>query len=105
MPVKNYRDDQLKRLADLEYSSQYLKVALDETLKDGNMEAFLLALKNVVDAAGAVKAVAEDADISRQHLHRLLSGNGNPTLETTVSILNAVGLTIDIKPLGSQIEA
>ena len=64
--------------------------------------SFLLALNNVVDAAGAVKAVAEDADISRQHLHRLLSGNGNPTLETTVSILNALGLTIDIKPLGSQ---
>ncbi|ESA36541.1 dna-binding prophage protein [Leptolyngbya sp. Heron Island J] len=104
MPVKDYRDDQLKRLSDPEYSSQYLKVALDETLQDGNMEAFLLALKNVVDAAGAVKAVAEDADISRQHLHRLLSGNGNPTLETTVSILNAVGLTIDIKPLENQIK-
>lgn len=99
MPVKDYRDDQLKRLSDPEYSSQYLKVALDETLEDGNMEAFLLALKNVVDAAGAVKAIAEDADISRQHLHRLLNGNGNPTLETTISILNAVGLTIDIKPV------
>ncbi|MEM9484617.1 MAG: hypothetical protein AAGA83_13100 [Cyanobacteria bacterium P01_F01_bin.116] len=31
------------------------------------------------------------------------TGNGNPTLETTVSILNAVGLTIDIKPLDSQV--
>ena len=99
MPVKDYREDQLERLSDPEYSAQYLKIALDETIKDGNMEAFLLALKNVVDATGAVKAIATDADISRQHLHRLLSGNGNPTLETTVSILNVVGLTIDIKPL------
>lgn len=102
MPVKDYREDQLERLSDPEYSAQYLKIALDETINDGNMEAFLLALKNVVDATGAVKAIATDADISRQHLHRLLSGNGNPTLETTVSILNAVGLTIDIKPLVSQ---
>ena len=102
MPVRDYRDDQSKRLSDPEYSSQYLKVALDETLKDGNMEAFLLALKNVVDSAGAAKAIAADADISRQHLHRLLSGDGNPTLETTVSILHAVGLTIDIKPLINQ---
>ena len=99
MPVKDYRDDQLEKLSDPEYSTQYLKIALDETIKDGNMEAFLLALKNVVDATGAVKAIAADADISRQHLYRLLSGNGNPTLETTVSILNTVGFTIDIRPL------
>ncbi|MEM9907022.1 MAG: transcriptional regulator [Cyanobacteria bacterium P01_D01_bin.44] len=103
MPVKSYRDDQLKRLSDPEYSAQYLKVSLDETLKDGHMEAFLLALKNVVDATGAVQKVASDAGISRQHLHRLLGGNGNPTLETTISILNAVGLTIDIKPLANQV--
>ena len=103
MPVKDYREDQLKRLSEPEYFAQYLKTALDETIKDGKMEAFLLALKNVIDATGAVKAIATDADISRQHLHRLLSGNGNPTLETTVSILNAVGLTIDIKPLGNQV--
>lgn len=103
MPVKDYRDDQLKRLSNPEYSALYLKTALDETLQDGNMEAFLLALKNVVDAAGAVKDIAEDADISRQHLHRLLSGNGNPTLETTVSILNAVGITLDFKPIGSEV--
>ncbi|MEO0458672.1 MAG: transcriptional regulator [Cyanobacteria bacterium P01_A01_bin.114] len=103
MPVKNYRDDQLTRLSNPEYSAQYLKVALDETLKDGHMEAFLLALKNVVDATGAVKKLASEADISGQHLHRLLSGNGNPTLETIVSVLNTVGLTIDIKPLSNQV--
>ena len=78
MPVKSYRDDQLARLSEPEYSSLYLKAALDETIQDGDMEAFLLALKNVVDATGAVTQVASDADISRQHLHRLLSGEGNP---------------------------
>jgi DNA-binding phage protein len=64
MPVKDYKEDQLERLSDPEYSSQYLKIALDETIKDGNMEAFLLALKNVVDASGAVKAIADDANPS-----------------------------------------
>lgn len=104
MPVKNYRDDLLVRLRDPEYSSHYLKAALDETLEDGNMEAFLLALKNIVDAKGRVQEVASSADISRQHLHRLLSGIGNPTLETLASVLRAVGLTIDFRPVSEATE-
>ncbi|MBE9075787.1 helix-turn-helix domain-containing protein [Romeria aff. gracilis LEGE 07310] len=99
MPIKNYRDDLLVRLCDPEYSSYYLKAALDETLEDGNTEAFLLALKNLVDAKGSVQEVASNADISRQHLHRLLSGTGNPTLETLAAVLHAVGLTIDFRPV------
>ena len=98
MPAKNYREDLLVRLSDAHYASQYLKAALDEALQDGNMEAFLLALKNLVDATGPVQEVASEADVSRQHLYRLLSGKGNPTLETLASVLQVVGLTIDFKP-------
>jgi len=97
MPVRNYRDELLVRLSDPEYSAQYLKVALDETLEDGNMEAFLLALKNIVDAKTPVQEVANNADLSRQHLHGILSGS-NPTLATIASVLHAIGLTIDFKP-------
>ncbi|MGB7413444.1 MAG: helix-turn-helix domain-containing protein [Thermosynechococcaceae cyanobacterium] len=96
--MKSYQDDLLIRLKDLDYAATYLKVALDETLVDGDTEAFLLALKNVVDARGKVKDVANEADITRQHLYRLLSGNGNPTLETMAAVLKAVGLSIDFKP-------
>ena len=99
MPTKDYREDLLKRLSSSEYAAQYLKAALDETLSDGNMEAFLLALRNIVDATGARQEVATEAKISRQHLYRMLSGDGNPTLETLTSVLQAVGLTIDFKPL------
>jgi DNA-binding phage protein len=98
MPAKSYREDLLKRLLDSNYASQYLKVAFDETLKDGNMEAFLLALKNIVDAKCSVQEVANEAQVSRQNLHLLLSGKGNQSIETIVSVLHAVGLTIDFKP-------
>jgi len=50
MPTKDYQTDLLQRLANLEYAVQYLKAAFDETIIDGNKSAFLLALKNVVDA-------------------------------------------------------
>ncbi len=99
MPTKDYTEDLLKRLSSSEYAAQYLKAALDETLSDGNMEAFLLALRNIVDATGARQEVATEAKISRQHLYQMLSGDGNPTLETLTSVLQAVGLTIDFKPL------
>ena len=98
MPTKDYRQDLLQRLGDSQYAATYLKAALDESLSDGNTEAFLLALKNVVEATDATQAVANKSKISRQHLYRLLSGEGNPTLETLTSVLQAVGLTLDFKP-------
>ena len=99
MPTKDYQTDLLQRLANREYAAQYLKAAFDETLADGNKAAFLLALKNVIDATGAMQTVANEAQISRQHLYRMLSEEGNPTLETLTSVLQAVGMTIDFKPV------
>jgi probable addiction module antidote protein len=104
MPTKSYREDLLKRLANPEYAALYLKASLDETLEDGSMEVFLLALKDVVEAKGAVQAIASDADISRQHLYRLLNGTGNPTLETLSAVLQAVGIAIDFKPASETVE-
>jgi probable addiction module antidote protein len=99
MPTKDYQTDLLKRLANPEYAAHYLKTAFDETLADGNKTAFLLALKNVVNATGTMQTMANEAKISRQHLYRMLSEEGNPTLETLTSVLQAVGMTIDFKPL------
>ncbi|MDJ0899727.1 MAG: hypothetical protein QNJ55_13040 [Xenococcus sp. MO_188.B8] len=56
MPTKDYQTDLLKRLANPAYVAQYLKAALNETLADGNKTAFLLALKNVVDATIEVRS-------------------------------------------------
>jgi probable addiction module antidote protein len=99
MPTKDYKTDLLERLSNSNYAAIYLKAALDETLSDGNTEAFLLALKNVVEAKGSTQVIANESKISRQHLYRILSGDGNPTLDTLTSILQAVGLTIDFKPV------
>lgn len=102
MPTKDYKTDKIQRLSDSQYAAIYLKAALDETLADGNTEAFLLALKNVVEAKSSTQEVASESNISRQHLYRILSGDGNPTLETLTSVLQAVGLTIDFKPTSVQ---
>jgi probable addiction module antidote protein len=99
MPMKSYQTDLLIRLADPEYAAEYLKVAFDETLADGDMAAFSMALKNVVEARDSVSHIAQEAQISRQHLYRLLNGQGNPTLETLMAVLKTVGLSLDFKPI------
>ncbi len=99
MPTKDYQTDLLKRLANSEYAAQYLKAAFDETIADGNKSAFLLALKNVVDATGEMQTVVKNANISPQKLSQIFSEEENPTLETLTSVLHAVGITIDFVPL------
>jgi DNA-binding phage protein len=48
MRLKNYREDLLERLKDVEYAAEYLAQVLAEKDK----AAFLVALKDVVEATG-----------------------------------------------------
>ena len=41
------------RLADSAYAKEYLTVALEEYEADGNIEAFLLAIRDVANAQGS----------------------------------------------------
>ena len=84
MPVKDYRTDLLVRLANPDYAALYLKTALDETLKDGDREAFVLALRNVVEARQVTQESSADAP--------------SKPLQRVLAVLSAVGLTIDFKP-------
>ncbi len=68
MPVKNYQDDLLKRLSNPNYASQYLKVALDETFKDGNKEALILALNNIIEAKKMFKTLPKTTEKSQKKL-------------------------------------
>lgn len=99
MPVKNHQDDLLKRLSDPNYASQYLKVALDETLKDGNKEAFFLALKNIMDAKQKFKTLPKTTEKSQKKIEQLLCKKEQLTIENLLFILQSVGISIDFKPI------
>jgi DNA-binding phage protein len=98
MPVRDYQADLLVQLADPNYAALYLKASLDETLKDGDWEAFLLALDNVVEARQTTTAGVINGDIADQPLQRPLGNGKTPTLESFVVTLSSVGLVIDVKP-------
>ena len=45
-----------------------------------------------------LESKARKTKIRRQHLYRILSGEGNPTLGTLTSVLSSVGLSLDFSP-------
>ncbi len=82
-------------------ASEYLKASLDEYEKDGNIEAFLIAIRTVADAQGGITELAKKTELNRQSLYRTLSKNGNPRLKTLDIILNSLGFKLTIEPIPS----
>lgn len=74
----------------------YLQVALDEYQEDHDREAFMLALKDITKAQGGIAHLAAETHLNREHLYRLLSGKGNPTLDTLTTILQTLGMRIKL---------
>ena len=50
---RNYEESLEARLADSAYAKAYLTIALEEYEEDGNIEAFLLAIRDVANAQGS----------------------------------------------------
>jgi probable addiction module antidote protein len=92
MRLKNYRDDLLKRLRDPEYAAEYLA----QVLAEADSAAFLIALKDVVEARGGVGELAGRVGLKRPSLYRILSKKGNPTLATLQEILKPLNLRVSI---------
>jgi probable addiction module antidote protein len=90
--LNNYKDDLLERLRDPEYAAEYLA----QVLAEEDSDAFLLALKDVVEAYGGIGSLAKRVRIKRPSLYKVLSKNGNPRLVTLQEILCPLGLRVSI---------
>ncbi len=55
-----------------------------------------MALRDVAEAYG-LSAVAQDAQLNRENLYRMLSGQGNPQLSSLNSLLKTVGLRLSVE--------
>lgn len=74
------------------FAQTYLHQAFLDIDEEGGQEAFLLALRHVVEARGGMATVAQKAGVSRETLYRTLSPAGNPTLKTLRNIVKAAGM-------------
>jgi probable addiction module antidote protein len=91
MAPAEYNEGLLNRLQDLAYASEYL----NEALREGSQEMFMLALRDVAKAKGIAKA-ARESNLNRETMYRMLSEKGNPNLSSLTKLLDTLGLTITI---------
>lgn len=80
--------------ADPAYAEIYLQTALEEIYEVGGVAAFLTALRRVIEARGGVTEIAKKSGITRQHIYKALSENGNPTIGTLTEITRAAGVRL-----------
>jgi probable addiction module antidote protein len=98
---RNFRDYHIEKLRDPEEARVYLDIALEEHEKDGDAEAFLLALRDVAEAQGGIGQLAKRTDLNRQNLYTALSEKGNPRLQTIETILHGLGFRLSVERIKS----
>jgi len=91
----DYHDYLIESLKEPSEAAGYLNAALD----DGDIDVFLEALRNVVEAHGGMTKLSENTSKGRNSLYKTISGNGgNPYLKNTSEILQALGFHLTIIP-------
>ncbi len=83
-------------LAEALKSDEAIEVFLDDAFETGDARDIARALGVVARAKGMTK-IAQETGLAREQLYRSLSENGNPTLETTIAVLKAIGFKISGK--------
>jgi len=91
MATANYQEGLLKRLQEPEYAKEYL----NEALKEGSQEVFMVALRDVAKAKG-ISLIAKETELNRESMYRMLSKKGNPNLSSLSKLLDTLGLTLNI---------
>lgn len=82
--------------ADALTSDEAVEAFLMDAFDTGNAGHIASAL-GVVARARGMTAVAQKTGLAREQLYRSLSENGNPTLETTLAVMKALGFDMASK--------
>ena len=75
------------------FASEYMTAILEEYKNFKDNKAILGALKQIALAQG-ISTIAQRAGIPRVTISRALSEKGNPRMDTFMSIIDAMGLTL-----------
>lgn len=79
--------------ADALTSDEAVEVFLNEAFATGDAGYIAHALGVVARAKGMTK-IARETGLAREQLYKSLSEQGNPTLETTLAVLKAIGFEL-----------
>lgn len=91
MPTIDYKKWLLEQLKDLDFAAGYIT----ESIEEGEA-AFLLAVRDVVEAQGGVSSLSKNTSLNREGLYDMLSEKGNPRLSSLSTVFEALGLQIAV---------
>jgi probable addiction module antidote protein len=79
--------------ADMLRSDEAIEVFLSDALETGDAGHIASALGVVARAKGMTR-IARETGLAREQLYKSLSATGNPTLETTLAVMKAIGFEL-----------
>ncbi len=92
MALKVYPFDPATHLETEEDILHYLEAAME-----GNDAKHIASALGDVARSKGMSEISKKAGVGRQALYNSLSENGNPTLETLVGVLDALGLSLTVQ--------
>ncbi|MGB4485807.1 MAG: DNA-binding protein [Pseudomonas veronii] len=91
--IRSHEESVLEMLrGDEAFAIEYLSVALEEIDEDGGEDAFLIALRRLVEARGGVGSLSQSTGLARGNLYRSIAAGGDPKLSTILKVLQALGI-------------
>jgi probable addiction module antidote protein len=90
MAVKTYPVDIAQELKTEEEIEGFIDAAIEEAKNDTDPKYLIHAFETAARARGMLKT-AQEADVDRASLYRILSGETDPRASTLAKIANALG--------------
>ena len=100
--AKTSRYDVAEHLQTPREMAAYLEACLEQA---GGDAAFIAKALGDIARARGMTQVARDAGLSRESLYKALSGERNPSFETILRVIEALGLRLHAEAAGNMAEA
>lgn len=82
-------------------SDEAIAAFMADAFSSGDAGCVAHALGVVARAKGMTQ-IARETGLSREQLYRSFSENGNPTLKTTIAVMNALGVALTARPKSNE---
>ena len=83
--------------SDIELQQLYLEQLFNEYVQDNNIEAFLSALKPLIELNYNITEFAKKTGINRTYFYKLFNNKVVPDFSTLIIIIKNLGFEIDFK--------
>ena len=94
---RTFDDYLVESLQDPEEAQAFLNAALEDFQEDNDLKAFLLALEILIKSKSTVSKFAQQSEINRTHIYKILNNEVQPQFNTINNILKNLGFQLSVK--------